>query len=397
MADEPAPNTPATPTTPTSFADFIDQKLSGVELSDAPAADDKKEAAPEGKKEGDAPLDDKTPVVPPASAVVPEDKKEPDPDADEAAEDQRLDDLFKTKAGDAFRELKTELKSTRKQFAEERTRLTAELEAAKKAGAAVEEVERLRAELADHKKVAAEYEAELALTRVEATRVYKEQVAKPLAAVKSTLAEIAKVANIKVADIQSALDEADPAEQEKLLGEIGANLTERQRFTLYNLVPQYRGLIEQEKFVRENAREALAIIEQRSQQETTAAKEAETAEYLKALDTSWGQIQEKVPFLRKIDGQAEWNATLDKLQTTGKAIDVSVLPAPDRAQLIYQAQAFPLAVNAVNHYANEVVRLQKLVEKYEKGKPGGGTGDPVVPDTKKPVTAGGFLEAVGAK
>jgi len=380
----PAPTTKAS----TSFVDYLDTALAGLDVKKA--ADPEAPVAPAAA----AVADPAAPLFPEAAVVAP---VPPAPGEVDTLREQHLDDLFKTKAGQAFQELKTDLRTSRQKHADEVAQLRKEIEESRKGLVPATEIESLRREKEARDLEVAEYEQELALSRVEATKAYKESVAKPLATIRSTIADIARSGDLRAADITAALDTTDPVEQDRLIAEIAAAVPERQRFTLYNLLPQYRQVVEQEKFVRENARTALQLIEERTQAETQRSRAASEQAYTQALDASWGELQEKVPFFRPVEGNDQWNSTLTELQTTARATKVGELPAAEQAQMVYHSRALPLALNALQHYANQAAQLEAKLKGYESGSPLPGGGNPGTGsiDGKKPVSAGGFLDAVG--
>lgn len=404
MADEitvptPAPAAPATPSPEAappakieakSFEEFFDKAVRQLDVSKPPVPETKPVAADPAK-----PADPAAPAVPPAAAIVP---AEAAPTLTPEQEEKQIDDLFATNAGQAFKKLKSDLKEARAAADAERTKLAADIAAAKTGVVPETEVKTLKEQLAARDAALQEYETELAITRVEGTRAYKEHVAKPLAAIRATVDTIAGAStNFKAPDILAALAETDPKKKDALLTEIAADIPERHRFNLYNLDGQYASLAAQEKFVRDNAKEALKIIEERNAGETASRTETQTKEYASALDATWTGLQKEVPFLRPIEGQEKWNAALSDLDKLARSTDVTSLPAPAKAQIIYHAHAFPLAINALNYYAGEVVRLENALKAKETGKPGAGGGNPGASAEaagKKPVSAGGFLEAL---
>ena len=371
----PAPEAPA-PAKATSFLDYLDGALAGLEVTPAAAADP---AADPG-----------TPHFLDAAGATA-------PGGEDPLREQHLDDLFKTKAGQAFQELKTDLRASRQQHADEVAQLRREIEDARTGLVPATEFEALRREKEVRDAEVADYERELALTRVEATRAYKDAVTKPLTALQSTIAGIARSGDLKTADILAALDATDLAEQDLLISEIAAAVPERQRFALYNLLPQYREVMEQEKFVRENARAALQLIEERTQADSQRSRTASEQAYAQALDASWGDLQEQVPFFRPVAGNDQWNRTLNELQASARATRGGELPAAEQAQLVQHSRALPLALNALQYYADQTAQLEAKLKGYESGspRPGGGSPGPGMTDGRKPVASGGFLAAIG--
>ena len=120
------------------------------------------------------------------------------------------------------------------------------------------------------------------------------------------------------------------------------------------------------------------------------------ADAKKAFGEVWESFQAELPLLKKIDGNDQWNQTIDQLRAQAERLDAEPLDHRQRAALTYQAVTLPLVVQVFKDYVSktnqEMASLKTNLAEYRKATPGTGAGQVV---DKNDADAGlSFLDAI---
>jgi hypothetical protein len=324
-------------------------------LGDAPEPE--ATPAPDGgetpKPDGDAPEPDETPKT--------EDKPAEDPDA--------IPDKPKNK--DDWNRLR-ESRDKHKTAAEERERLLAEREARlKEVEAEREELKAKAARIAElelRAKEAEEYEKELAVTRIEATREYKESIAKPLQTIGEQAEILAKSNETNEDSVFNMLNEADPVKQREAFKALTTGWDEVDRAELWSMAKDARVLLDKQAAMRENAHAARKEQESLAAQREAEQKELRNKEIRAAADTAIKALREKVPFVPIAEGETEddrYNALTQKL----KDVDFDSQTPRGKAFAAATALMYPTMLKMMAAKDAELAELRAAVGKKQATKP----------------------------
>ena len=158
-------------------------------------------------------------------------------------------------------------------------------------------------ELREKAKFAEEAEKELSISRVEATREFKETVAKPLDAIEKAMEVIAKSNDVSADRIFDAITKPDPAERRLALKEVTADMDDVDRAEIMQASRDTQVLLAKraEIFERaaEAAKEAKASEERRQAEEARRAK----AEFDGAVESVVGELRKRIPFEPLTEGE----------------------------------------------------------------------------------------------
>jgi len=393
----------------TSFSDALDVALG----TDAPVATPpptaetpqaevpaKPTEQPAGKTE--VQTDNKTPafILDELSKVGVEEKAEAKPAKEEAAIEEKLPDNAPPAAQTAFAKLTKELKEAKAKLKEFETKVSDRTEAVEKKGEPVEndgQLKELQAKLEQFTKEREELEGELRLSRIEATREYKTAIGEPTKAAVQAISEIAKVYEVKPSTILEAVNEADGAKRRAFLKEATSEMDAADalavRMKIDELV-QLNG--KREEMIRESKTTLEALEKAEEEQERTERAKYDT-EAKKAFGEVWDNFQKELPLLKKIDGNDQWNKTIDEIRVQAEKLDAEPLDHRQRAALTYQAVTLPLVVQVFKDYVSktnqELASLKSNLSEYRKATPGVGAGQ-TLEKNEKADPGLGFLEAL---
>jgi len=304
-----------------------------------------------------------------------------DKSSDEEASTEEADDSEETKnmsssAGAKFKELKSELKTYKTRVAE----LEKAVEEAKTTPQNPEEVERMREQLA-------EYEREIAVSRIEATPEFKRAVLEPTQAILDTASTMAERYKIDARKLVNALREESASEGSDALTEMAADFSERDRVRLYRMADDLYEVSRRRDYLRENASTAYAEQQEKAQAEEARAEQLYKDTAAKAASKVWQETFFEHPVLKGLDKN-----TLQEIQNSGSESDLLDSTPDVRAYAVYAGVAFPHVVKQLGAAQEKAAELEKALSKYKKATPkaSGNADTAPVQDT----STGGFLEAI---
>lgn len=237
-----------------------------------------------------------------------------------------------------------------------------------------------------------EYERELQISRVEATREFKDAVVTPLKTIRDAVGGLAAKYELDGAEIYEVFSEADPSGRADKLSDLAAGMNDRDKFSLYELEKQYVRVEGTREKVVQNAKLALEkIAEHHQEQEKTQSAERATA-YNGALDTVWDRAQENIPLLRPVEGDDAWNNQLIELRASARSLDIDNLDPLARAQVATRFAVTPVIYGQLLHVYGKLQEAEKALEKYQKATPNAGGGSAVASAPAEGF--GDFLEAM---
>jgi myosin heavy subunit len=222
-------------------------------------------------------------------------------------------------------------------------------------------------ELEARAKEADEYEKELAVTRVEATKEYKETIAKPLQAIGEQADILAKSNEADVEAVYRMLNEGDPAKQRAQLKEITAGWDDIDRLDLKKMAEDARTILGRQASIRENAHAAAKETEKMSAERAEQQKAAARKEFTAAADTAIQSLREKIPFIPLADGETEddrFNALKEKLS----GVDFDAQTPRGKAFAAATALMYPQMVKMMAKISDELAETKAALAKRQGGK-----------------------------
>jgi hypothetical protein len=277
-------------------------------------------------------------------------------------------------AKNAFAAMRKDLKAERERAATLEAKL-AEVEKSR-AGTDPEEVTRLR-------QLNEEYERELQVARVEATKEFKDAVVLPMQQVREAVDTLATKYEIAQRDLFEAFSEPDPSARADKLSDIAAGMNDRDKFSLYELEQKFNRVQSTREKVVNNAKLALEKIEQHREEQAKTQKEEYSKRYTTTVDKVFEEARQAIPLLRPIEGDDEWNNQLAEAEKFVKGLDMDGLNEDARARVALRSAVAPIIYGQFVSLYNRYREMEKSLEKYQKATPKAGGGSSVAPQANK--------------
>jgi predicted nucleic acid-binding Zn-ribbon protein len=372
-------------------------KSAAPETKTAPVAETASQAAPEPKtleNKIDIPddvIDQLTRAGETEKKAEPETEPELPKDAPKAAQT-------------AFAKVTTELRETRARLKELENKIGKEEQKIEDDGEETSpELEQLKAELETIRSQRDEYETELSVSRVQATRQYKVAVQKPIEQAVTGIEEIAKAFEIDSDALVRAANIGDSAKRRAAVKDLVAQLDPVDAVDLRRRVEDLNQLYGKRDIILQNAEKAMeeigkreAALESERLRQAEEAQGKEAAVTKAAYDEIWNRFTNEVPVLRKT-GNPNWDSRIDDIRTQALNVENTDLDAETRAALTFQAVSMPLLIELFQGYIRksqaEISGLKKSLGEMRGATPGAGGGEAKTgsPDLS---TDMGFLEAL---
>ena len=297
------------------------------------------------------------------------------PDAD------ALSDTLSEKATAKWGELRSELAEARAK--------ASELES--KVGESTDKplTTELEQQLTEAKSTIEEYEKELAVSRVEQSREYKDAVTAPLQAIMDAAEAISQRNEVDVNQVYDALTEVHNVErQNRVLEEITGEMTERDKMALYRMVDDAAVIFQKDTHLKEHAAEAAAELDQRNSEWEQEALKKHALETRVAVNKVFDKLENVIPDLEEAD--------LSALRSKALEDDYLTLGAEHQAYALSAGSVLPPLVKAIRSRDAKISELETQLAGYQKATPkaaesGGGVNVDVSNRSDNSV---GFLEAI---
>jgi hypothetical protein len=252
-----------------------------------------------------------------------------------------------------------------------------------------EEVTRLR-------QINEEYERELQVSRVEATKEFKDAVVVPMQQIRESVDTLATKYEISQRDLFEAFSETDPSARADKLSDIAAGMNDRDKFSLYELEGRFNKVQSTREKVVNNAKLALEKINEHRQEQAKTQQEEYSKRYNSAMDKVWEEAENAVPLLKKVDGDEEWNKQLDDAQQFARGLNFDSVDEDVRARVAVRSAIAPVIYGQFVQLFNKYQELEKAMEKYQSATPRAGGGS--TPASSAPKEEfDDFLEVMKAK
>ena len=354
-----AEETPAVESLPDTGEDVSFESSLEAALANLDAAPNE-EAAPE-----------ETPEIP--QEVAEEPAAEPEPAAEEPAEPTESDepaepiealsedigDDWTPKAASRFKQLKTELKSSKSELDMLRQQQQEYESKIKELTGLTEnrDIDALQEKLM-------EYENQQMLDSLETTDAYRQAITEPLAALMEQADQIADKYEIDPDTLVDVMALDDKGQQDEQLAELLPNASDRDKARLYRIMEDIDPIVDRRQAMFENADQALAEAKVLSEQREAQAA-AERAQ-LRANVTRnvVERVQQKLPFLSGIEG-----LDMAAVQKQAADADPSVIHPVDHAYNAVSAQLLPNIVKEYVSMRKENEALMDRLADYEGAEP----------------------------
>jgi hypothetical protein len=314
--------------------------------------------------------------------------------------EEALPDVKSPAAQTAFAKLTKELREAKAKLKDFEAKVATRTEAVEDKGGDVKTDSQLaeyQAKLEQFQKERDELEGELRLTKVEATREYKMAVGDPIKQTVQTITDIAKVYELRPNSILDAAQEPDGAKRRTILKELTSDMDPVDALAVRTKVDDLALLnAKREEMIRES-KTALEAISRREEEAEKANRAKYDVEAKKAFGEVWNNFQEEMPLLKKVEGNDQWNKTIEDIRSQAERLDSEPLDHKQRAALTYQAVTLPLVVQVFKDYVSktnqELASLKSNLSEYRKATPGVGSGS--APEKSEKIDPNiGFLDAL---
>ena len=211
------------------------------------------------------------------------------------------------------------------------------------------------------------YEKELAVTRLEATREYRETILRPLEVIGEQAAILAKSNETEEDRVYAMLREPDPVAQRAALKDITSGWDEMDRAELWNMTKDARVVLDKQDSLRENASAAAKEQQTLAAERERTEKEASRKEFTTQAKTVIGALKDKTPFIPLADGET---ADDRYLALEAKVSEVDFDSQSPRAKAFAAATAvlYPQMVKTLQKLQEEVTTLKTRVSQDNSSK-----------------------------
>ena len=302
--------------------------------------------------------------------TAPGDEPKPDdaPPGDEPKpEDADLDDFPDDPPGKGsepakkgWREVKSELKKTRAELRDERNKAQAEIAARDAELAELRKQAAAVPELSEKVKFIEEAEKELAISRVEGTREYKETVLAPLKAIEDAAKVIAEANSVDTDKLLDAIAERDPAKRLDMLEEVVSGLRETHRYKVMQMAEDAQAVLTKRDAIRERAAEARKELDEITEKNTAAAREKARRDFTDAAGNAVKELRKRVPFSKLADGETEDGVFDGILKKAGES-DFDAAPASTKAFAAVATVMLPRVTRQLVAAQAEIKKLEARI------------------------------------
>jgi hypothetical protein len=360
-----------------SFSDALDAALNAP--TKTPEKVETKPEAVEPKAE-DTKTEPETIYDRLAKIGLEETKVEPEVKASPEAKTE-TEDVKAPAAQTAFAKLTKELREAKTKLKEFESKVATRTDAVEEKGANPEtdtQLKELQAKLEAFQTERDELEGELRLSKVEATREFKQTIGEPMREIVKSISELAAIYEIRPDKILDAANEPDSMKRRTLLKELTGEMDAVDALSIRKSAEDLVALNSKKAEIMKESKSALESIARRDQENEKASRTKYDTEAKKAFGEVWDSFTEEMPLLKKIDGNDQWNTTLDGLRTQAEKLDSEPLDHRQRAALTYQAVTLPLVVQVFKDYVSktnkELASLKGNLADFRKATPGVGAG-----------------------
>jgi hypothetical protein len=284
--------------------------------------------------------------------------------------DIKTPDNLKPEAQTAWARLTKDLREARTKLKELETKMT------DSSNTSVEQAN-LQSQLDTLKTERDEYENELKFSRLESTREYKQAVTEPLTNLQKEVAEIAALyENVDPRNLYVAMAETDPAKRRAMLKEATSAFDPVDSLAVRTKAEDLHKVFARRDILTKDVNTVLQLIESEERQQHEAFQKRTQAEIQTAYQTEWENMQKENALLRPIEGNEQWNNTIQSIQKQAMDIENTELDPRSKAKLTFSAAAMPVVMNVFQDYVaktqTRISELEKLTKELRSTLPSSG-------------------------
>ena len=350
-----AEETPAVESLPDAGEDVSFESSLEAALANLDAAPNE-EAAPEETPEISQEVAEE-PVAEEPVAEEPAESDEPEEPIESLSED--IGDDWTPKAASRFKQLKTELKSSKSELDMLRQQQQEYESKIKELTGLTEnrDIDALQEKLT-------EYENQQMLDSLETTDAYRQAVTEPLAALMEQADQIADKYEIDPDTLVDVMALDDKDQQDEQLAELLPNASDRDKARLYRIMEDIDPIVDRRQAMFENADQALAEAKVLSEQREAQAAAEKAQLRANVTRNVVERVQQKLPFLSGIEG-----LDMAAVQQQAADADPSVIHPVDHAYNAVSAQLLPNIVKEYVAMRKENESLMDRLADYEGAEP----------------------------
>jgi hypothetical protein len=241
-----------------------------------------------------------------------------------------------------------------------------------------------------------EYENELKFSRLESTREYKQAVTEPLTSLQKEVADIAALyENIDPRNLYVAMAESDPAKRRALLKEATSAFDPVDSLAVRTKAEELHKVFARRDILTKDVNTVLQLIESEEKQQQEAFQKRTQAEIQTAYQSEWENMQKENALLRPIEGNEQWNNTIQNIQKQALDIENTELDSRSKARLTFNAAAMPVVMNVFQDYVSKtqsrISELEQLAKDLRSSLPSSGGSKESAVDVPADL---GFLDAL---
>lgn len=358
--------------------DFFSSIEAAFNAAENPVQPEPQEVAPEKHYDPKSSTLEDVPKVPEGT------EPEPTLPIDEPEPEQSLEDPedgIGGKAGRRFKQIKNELKQANtdleglRQQLQEREQLVNELQSRTKE---TEEIEQ----------TIAQYEQALAITKLESTKAYQNEVQAPMVQIVETADAIASKYGIDSDELIEALSYSDRDQQDTALESLLEGVKERDKLAIYALAEQVPLIVARKQVLSENASAALAELEQIDAENARQDSAKAYEQRHQAAQQVHDKLVSKVPFLKTIEDLDFSNVTKRAGDTDFDGLDLH-----NKVYSKIAGDVFPKLVREFASLRSELEEALDELESFKKASPKTGSGSASSTGQATRV-AGSFVDAI---
>jgi myosin heavy subunit len=358
--------------------DFFSSIEAAFNAAENPSQPEPQEVAPE------KPYDPKSSTVEDVPTVTEGTEPEPTLPIDDPEPEQSLEepeDGIGGKAGRRFKQIKNELKQANtdlvelRQQLQEREQLVNELQSRTKE---TEEIEQ----------TIAQYEQALAITKLESTKAYQNEVQAPMVQIVETADAIASKYGIDSDELIEALSYSDRDQQDTALESLLEGVKERDKLAIYALAEQVPLIVARKQVLSENASAALAELEQIDAENAKQDSAKAYEQRHQAAQQVYDKLVSKVPFLKTIEDLDFSNVAKRAGDTDFDGLDLH-----NKVYSKIAGDVFPKLVREFSSLRSELEEALDELESFKKASPKTGSGSASSTGQATRV-AGSFVDAI---
>lgn len=284
--------------------------------------------------------------------------------------DIKTPDNLKPEAQTAWARLTKDLRDARTKLKELETKMT------DSSNTSVEQAN-LQSQLDSLKAERDEYENELKFSRLESTREYKQAVTEPLTNLQKEVAEIAALyENVDPRNLYVAMAETDPAKRRAMLKEATSAFDPVDSLAVRTKAEDLHKVFARRDILTKDVNTVLQLIESEERQQHEAFQKRTQAEIQTAYQTEWENMQKENALLRPIEGNEQWNNTIQSIQKQAMDIENTELDPRSKAKLTFSAAAMPVVMNVFQDYVSKsqarITELENLAKELRAVSPSSG-------------------------